>query len=122
MADAERPLIDEDAGPLVRPYMASGGRTAPTASFDLLTLVWSTGRVGHLTIEPELGEVLLLCREPVSVAEVAAHLRLPAIVVKVLLSDLLELGAVAVLSPDPDVDTTDRSVLEALLDGLQRRL
>jgi hypothetical protein len=123
MADsAERPLLDEDAGPLVRPYMASGGRTRPSASLDLLTLVWSTTRVGHSQLEAEHGEVLLLCREPVSVAEVAAHLRLPAVVVKVLLSDLLELGAVAVLSPDPAVDATDRSVLEALLHGLQRRL
>ncbi|THV27635.1 DUF742 domain-containing protein [Glycomyces paridis] len=123
MADsAERPLLDDDAGPLVRPYMASGGRTAPTASLDLLTLVWATGRLGPTQLEAELGEVLLLCREPISVAEVAAHLRLPAMVVKVLLSDLLDLGAVGLLSPDPAVDTTDRTVLEALLNGLQRRL
>jgi hypothetical protein len=118
----ERPLVDDDAGPLVRPYMASGGRTAPTASLDLLTLIWSTGRLSLSELEAEHGEVLLLCREPVSVAEVSAHLHLPAMVVKVLLSDLLDLGAVAVLSPDPAVDTTDRSVLEALLNGLQRRL
>ncbi len=117
-----RPLVDEDAGPLVRPYMASGGRTTPSAQLDLLTLVWSTGRISLSQLEAEHGEVLLLCREPVSVAEVAAHLRLPSTVVKVLLSDLMEVGAVAVLSPDPAVDTTDQSVLEALLNGLQRRL
>ncbi|THV42280.1 DUF742 domain-containing protein [Glycomyces buryatensis] len=123
MADyEERPLLDDDAGPLIRPYMASGGRTTPSASLDLLTLVWGTGRVALSHVEPEHAEVLLLCKDPISVAEISAHMRLPAMVIKVLVSDLLERGAVAALSPDPSADTTNTTVLEALLNGLQRRL
>lgn len=116
------PLMDDDAGPLVRPYMASRGRTAPTTPFDLLSMVRTTGRVQLSQLEAEQAEVLMLCGNPISVAELAAHMRLPAMVVKVLLSDLVECGAVAAHSPSPAVDTTDQAVLEALLHGLQRRL
>ncbi|NUQ87141.1 MULTISPECIES: DUF742 domain-containing protein [Glycomyces] len=123
MADFEhRPLLDEDAGPLVRPYTVSNGRTAPTAKLDLLSLVRSTGQMRPSQLEAEHAEALILCREPISVAEVSAHLRLPAMVIKVLLSDLVDCGAVTAHAPDPAVDPTDRTVLEALLNGLQRRL
>jgi hypothetical protein len=43
-------------------------------------------------------------------------------VIKVLLSDLVDVGAIIAQAPDPDIDTTDQTVLEALLNGLQRRL
>ena len=116
------PLVDDDAGPLVRPYMASRGRTSPTTDFDLLSMVCTTGRVQLSQLEAEQAEVLMLCGKPISVAELAAQLRLPAMVVKVLLSDLVECGAVSAQSPRPAADTTDQAVLEALLYGLQRRL
>ena len=115
-------LLDDEAGPLVRPYLASRGRTTPTVELDLITLIWSTGRPPSTEVEPEHTTILHLCREPISVAEVSAHLRLPAMVIKVLLSDLVDCGAVTAHSPDPAVDPTDRTVLEALLNGLQRRL
>jgi hypothetical protein len=122
MSDFEHPLLDDDAGPLVRPYTVSNGRTAPTAKLDLLTLVRSTGQLRSSQLEAEHAETLLLCRDPISVAEVSAHMRLPAMVIKVLLSDLVDCGAVIAHAPDPAVDPTDKSVLEALLNGLQRRL
>jgi DNA-binding IclR family transcriptional regulator len=58
----------------------------------------------------------------VSVAEIAAHLRLPAAVTKVLLSDLVDCGAVTARAPRGHDTPTDRSLLEAVLDGLRRRL
>ncbi|MFG3341840.1 DUF742 domain-containing protein [Glycomyces sp. NPDC048151] len=118
----EERLLDDAAGPLVRPYTVSGGRTNPTADFDLLSLVKSTGRMRPSQLEAEQAAVLLLCHEPVSVAEIAAHLRLPAMVVKVLLSDLVEYGAVTAHAPEAALDPTDLNLLEALLNGLQRRL
>jgi hypothetical protein len=118
----ESPLLDDDAGPLVRPYTVSNGRTTPTLELDLLSLVRSTGQLRPSELEAEHAEALILCRDPISVAEVAAHLRLPAMVIKVLLSDLVDCGAVTAHAPAPAVDPTDRTVLEALLNGLQRRL
>ncbi|MFC4334454.1 DUF742 domain-containing protein [Salininema proteolyticum] len=115
-------LLDNDAGRLTRPYTVSRGRTAASAKLDLLSLVKSTGQLRPSQLEAEHAETLLLCRTPVSVAEIAAHLRLPSMVIKVLLSDLVECGAVTAHAPDPAVKPSDHNVLEALLNGLQRRL
>src|SRR5256885_12712730 len=105
----------------VRPYTATSGRTHPSTALDLVSLVRATGRG---TISPErLGydhaQALRLCRKPISVAEVAAHLRQPATVAKVLLSDLIDAGAVVMKMPDPHGYQTDPDILEAVLAGLR---
>ncbi|WP_211351855.1 DUF742 domain-containing protein [Haloactinospora alba] len=122
MASDEEMWLDGSAGRLVRPYTVSNGRTSPTKQLDLLSLVRSTGNVAHAQLDPEHAQTLDLCHGPTSVAEVAAHMRLPAVVAKVLLSDLVDCGAVTTQAPKPASDPTNRHVLEALLDGLQRRL
>jgi hypothetical protein len=118
------PWLDEAAGRLIRPYQVSNGRTRPTATLDLLSLVRATGKAPHGQLGPEHAQVLKLCRRSAtSVAEVAAHLRLPAVVTKVLLSDLVDCGAITARAPRfHDSPPTDRSILEAVLNGLRRRL
>ncbi|MEV5473580.1 DUF742 domain-containing protein [Streptomyces sp. NPDC052207] len=116
------PWLDAAAGRLVRPYTVSGGRTRPSTAFDLLSQVRTTGVVPLGYLGPEHREALDLCRAPVSVAELAAHLRLPAAVTKVLLSDLVDCGALTTKSPAHHHNPTDRSLLEAVLDGLRRKL
>lgn len=118
----EEPLIDDDAGRLVRPYTVSNGRTRPTSNLDLLSMIRSTGRVSHTQLGIDHAQALGLCTDPISVAEVSAHLRLPAAVTKVLLSDLVDYGAVIAREPGPAADPTNITLLEAVLDGLQRRL
>ncbi|MFE0425608.1 DUF742 domain-containing protein [Streptomyces sp. NPDC058953] len=117
----EGPLLDDAAGRLIRPYTVSGGRTRPTAALDLLTLVMATGTPGDRA-GPEHAHAVTLCRGPLSVAELSAHLRLPVAVTKVVVSDLVECGAVTVRAPSHYDNPTDRSLLEAVLDGLRRRL
>ncbi|MDT0268383.1 DUF742 domain-containing protein [Streptomyces sp. DSM 44915] len=116
--------LDEEAGRLTRPYTASDGRTRPAAALDLMTLVRATGRPGHRGQPgPEHSQLLILCQRPTSVAELAAQLRLPAAVTKVLLGDLLTCGAVTVNAPEPaGASPTDRDLLEAVLRGLHERL
>ncbi|MDT9684600.1 DUF742 domain-containing protein [Streptomyces sp. TRM76323] len=116
------PWLDDAAGRLIRPYTVSGGRTRPTAALDLLSLVMATGAAPPAPLGPEHTTALGLCEGPTSVAEIAAHLRLPAVVTKVLLSDLVDCGALTARQPRPHDHTTDRSLLEAVLDGLRRRL
>lgn len=116
------PLLDDAAGRLIRPYTVSGGRTRPTAALDLLSLVMATGSQPQGHLGPEHSMALGLCHGPTSVAEISAHLRLPAVVTKVLLSDLVDCGAVTARTPRPCDTRTDRSLLEAVLDGLRRRL
>ncbi|MCW2642955.1 MAG: multi-component regulatory system-3 [Dactylosporangium sp.] len=118
----DEPWLDDDAGRLVRPYTVSNGRTRPTTKLDLLSMVMTTGRVPQAHLEPDHARALGLCDDPTTVAEVAAHLKLPAVITKVLLSDLVDCGAVSTRAPGPAADPTDRSVLEAVLDGLRRRL
>lgn len=120
--DEDGPWLDGDAGRLVRPYTVTNGRTRPSTTLDLLSTVIATGRTPAARLEPYHAEVLDLCGRGISVAEVAARLRLPAAVTKVLLSDLVDGGAVTTQAPSPAADPTDRSVLEAVLNGLQRRL
>jgi hypothetical protein len=117
-------LLDDDAGPLIRPYTVSDGRTRPSAHFDLMTMVSATNVTPRNDLGAEHAHVLTLCKNPVAVAEIAALLRMPAVVIKVLLSDLLESGAVATRSPRTPVgsDPIDLELLEAVLDGLRNQL
>src|SRR3954449_4810581 len=91
-ADDDEVWLDADAGPLVRPYTVSAGRPRPTVELDLLSLVIATGRAAR-GMDLEHTKVLSLCKTPTSVAEVAAHMRLPVVVTKVLLADLVDCNA-----------------------------
>lgn len=125
MGSEGAPLVDGEAGRLIRPYTVSNGRTRPSGHFDLMTLVIATGSRPQSYLGPDHTQVLRLCGGPVSVAELAAQIRLPAVVTKVLLSDLADCGAISArapvrvpLGPDP----TGRELLEAVLNGLRKRL
>ncbi|MFI9645434.1 DUF742 domain-containing protein [Streptomyces sp. NPDC052040] len=121
-AAGDGPWLDGAAGRLLRPYTASSGRTRPSTALDLLSQVMATGTTALGSLGPEHSEALGRCTAPVSVAEVAAHLRLPAVVTKVLLSDLVDCGALTAGPPAFHHNPTDRSLLEAVLDGLRRQL
>ncbi|MGW2638459.1 DUF742 domain-containing protein [Streptomyces sp. NPDC001348] len=118
---------DGEAGPLVRPYAVTGGRTGPGpggAHFDLLALV--TLDPGGLTADgnpalgPEHRSLVDLCRtETQSVAELAAGTDLPLGVVRVLLGDLLELGRVTISRPVPPAQLPDERILREVIAGLR---
>jgi hypothetical protein len=118
----EETWLDGDAGRLVRPYAVTNGRTTASLKLDLLSMVVATRNGLQSSLEPDHMEVLGLCLQPASVAEIAARLRLPAAVTKVLLSDLADCGAVRTARPSPATQGPSRVLLERLLDGLQRRL
>jgi hypothetical protein len=114
--------VDDEAGRLVRPYTVAEGRTRPSTHFDLLTLVLATGERPQIYLGPEHEQALGLCGGPISVAEVAAYMKLPAVVTKVLLADLVQHEALTTRAPIESVALTDRDTLEAVLRGLQKRL
>ncbi len=122
------PWLDDSAGRVMRPYTASGGRTRPAVALDLLSLVTATGVRPRTLLGTEHALALRLCAgaAAVTVAEVAGQLRLPAVVVKVLLSDLMEFGAVTAQAPrfpgGGSFAADDLTLLRAVLDGLRRRL
>ncbi|MFE7930978.1 DUF742 domain-containing protein [Streptomyces sp. NPDC057456] len=121
-AAGDGPWLDDAAGRLVRPFTVSGGRTKPSVALDLMSQVMATGTTPLGYLGPEHATALELTSAPVSVAEIAAHLKLPAAVTKVLLSDLLDCGALTTKPPEYHHIPTDRALLEAVLDGLRRQL
>jgi hypothetical protein len=112
--------FDEAAGPLVRPYAVTGGRTrADTIGLDLITLVVAVREpTGHL--EPESLRILRVCQQPISVVEVAAHVDLPLQVVKVLLSDLITQNLMIYRTATPMTEAPSQHVLQAVLDGIRK--
>jgi hypothetical protein len=113
--------VDEEAGPVVRHYAMTSGRTKPRrGEFDLITLIMATRTTSQLdaSLQPELSAIIRICQAPVSVAELAPHLDRPAGTVRVLLGDLLDRGYIRARSPAPAQLPTER-VFKAVLDGLR---
>ena len=118
---------DNEAGPLVRPYAMTGGRTDPGPTgvrFDLIALVTldaaAPGTDDDTALGPEHRALIELCRpETQSVAELAAGADLPVGVVRVLLGDLLEMGCVTVSRPVPPAQLPDERILREVIEGLR---
>lgn len=114
---------DDAAGPLVRPYVMTGGRLAPSSQLDLITQVVTTDDATtspHPGLGPEQLAIIRLAVEPASVAEIATQLDLPPATVRVLLGDLLAEGMVLTEAPQPEADIHDLNMYKAILDGLQQ--
>ncbi|MBE9375954.1 DUF742 domain-containing protein [Saccharopolyspora sp. HNM0983] len=112
---------DEEAGPIVRPYTITRGRTpAESTRIDQAAQVVTVEQrpeTPRLELTPEHRFILDTCRRPVSVAELAVKLAQPLGVVRVLCSDLLDHGAVFVRTPRAEVS---RDILEQVYRGLCR--
>jgi DNA-binding transcriptional ArsR family regulator len=117
----EEAWYDADAGPVVRPYAVTGGRTLPDRwEFDLATMFCraSSGTAGSIRLSPEQIEIVALCRDPTSMSEIAAHLKLPLGTVRVLLSDLRDIGLITVPQRHESTDQPSVEILQRLLSGL----
>lgn len=106
----------------VRQFALVKGRARSIgADLGLDTLVRSTDR--GLERRPALGrdqqQVIDLCRETISIAEIGAHLHVHLGIVRVLVSDMVAHDLVALSSSDFDESGPDLGTLERLLDELQ---
>lgn len=112
---------DEPAGPLVRPFLVAGGRTRPSRQdLEMITLVVANSDGPVAVGSPEHSEIIRHCQQPISVAEVAALMNLPLVVIKVILSDLIEQGYLIFRSPPTVADVPNLDLLEAVLDGIRK--
>jgi hypothetical protein len=114
--------FDRDAGPVVRPYALTKGRTLPSggASFGLIDVVIATGEWApeHFRPGPEHRRILSMCRGPTPIVDLTSEIDLPLGVVRVLLGDLTSEGMVRVLSTQKQ-PANDQRLLRMVLDGLE---
>ena len=75
--DVDEPWFDDDAGPLVRAFAVTSGRTRPSRFLDMVTLVMTVAPTVAAP-SPEHRAILRLCAAPRSVAEVASTLASPS--------------------------------------------
>jgi len=112
-----------ETGSLVRPYTRTGGRTRSDYDLPIEALVSTSDRGWELegVQLPEHRAICDLCVDAKSVAEVAALLRLPLGVVRVLIGDMAGMGLV-VIHPVGGVvgDRPSMEFLERVLSGLRR--
>ncbi|WP_309031950.1 DUF742 domain-containing protein [Streptomyces alfalfae] len=95
------------------------GEDSERAPLDLVTLIVARGEAAP-TAQPEHSAVLRLCRTPISVAELSAYLALPFSVVTVVVTELLGSDLVQARAPIVRSALPDRSLLEAVMHGLQK--
>jgi hypothetical protein len=113
--------LDGEAGPVVRPYAVTRGRTRPPGvALGLIDLVVSAGRhsADVRGLAPEHQRLLSLCSSPIALADLASDADLPLGVVRVLIGDLQERGLVTVAAAHAD-SSQDEKVLRSVLDGLR---
>ncbi|WP_101255900.1 DUF742 domain-containing protein [Streptomyces barkulensis] len=133
--------FDDAAGPVVRPYAMTRGRTrsATGSRIDPVALVvaetpadaagearppafpGTAGTAGGTgVLGPEHLDIVARCRRaPQPVAELAAVLDLPVGVVRVLVGDLVEAELVRVSRPVPPAELPDERILRDVINGLR---
>ena len=122
MPGSDERWLDAEAGPVVRPYALTQGRTRHTGeSFDLVATVMTThAAIMDLgSLAPEHMSVLQLARAPTTVADIASDVDLPLGVVRIILADLRELGLVVIRTPVVMAERIDKHTLREVLNGLR---
>ncbi|MET7424493.1 DUF742 domain-containing protein [Dactylosporangium sp. NPDC005555] len=114
------PGTGRPAASAVRPYLLTGGRARPDAVLEIEAQVLTTA-AGEDALDRhryEQREIVLLCRRPLAVAEVAARLGLHLGVARVLVGDLVACGHLAARRPD-HAPHRNVAIIERVIRGLQ---
>ena len=117
--------VDRNAGPVVRPYALTGGRTEPADGevLDLIAVVVVSAPAAAaedpLGRSPEHRRILGLCRRQVTVADVASDMALPVGVVRVLIADLIQQGRITVVPRRRPGEQPSTDLLKEVLHGLR---
>lgn len=114
-------------GRIVRPYTMTGGRTGaglPMIALEALVAVTPAGMRMRHQFRWEAAEIIAMARSETAVIELSAMLDVPIGVVRVLIADLREKGAVTITEPPPEsVSGADElahiDLLEKVLDGIK---
>ncbi len=111
----------ESRGRLVRPYAITGGRTGETGQdLPLETQVVATvkGLEFRHRYRWEAGKAIGASEQPVALVEIASKLDVPIGVARVVVSDLIDDGALELIEPTMPT-TSYTELLEKVLHGIQ---
>jgi hypothetical protein len=115
---AEVPAAD---GAALRPFLLTSGRVAgqdSTIAIETQVVTTERGRTAAGELGFERRDIVSLCGDPLSVAEIAARLSLHLAVVRVLVGDLSADGHLSVYLPNIDA-STDVDTLLRVIRGLR---
>lgn len=105
---------------VIRPFLLTGGRTRPLRDgLRLETLVRAAPAALSAPLRFELLRIVRLCQEPLSVADVAARLRLPIGVTRVLIADLAADDYLTVTEPADDPSELPLALIERIVDRVR---
>ncbi|WP_330178583.1 DUF742 domain-containing protein [Nocardia sp. NBC_01503] len=125
--DQERDYwYDEAAGPLVRMYGVTRGRTRDvTPELSMITIVVAvpgTPDTRLQRMDPEYQRIVEIAQYPRAIAEISARLHLPVRVIRILIGDLIADGYLSINSNQARHSAPDKSeaaeLLRAIRDGL----
>lgn len=124
--DYSDPAEPAEEASVVRPYALTGGRTKANLKLELETLIsvsdTALAKGDHVAVQFEHRAIMEECRTPRSVAEIAALLRVPLGVARVLISDAASAGLITVhetVSGNEDAEA-HLMLMERVLSGLRR--
>lgn len=119
-AQARRAKIPQqvnDGAGLLRPYIITGGRTeASQANADLSIESVIQTKEGIAELGFEKRAIAEHCKDPKSIGEIAAHLKVPLGVAVVLVSDMLSAGLVIA---HKRAEAGDTRLIERLIEGIR---
>jgi hypothetical protein len=126
LPERPEPSFEEETA-AVRPYALTGGRTRASYALELETLVSVKDVVAArmdagVPMQFEHRQIVEECRTPRSVAEIAALLRVPVGVARVLISDAADAGLITVHKTVSGSDNAEAHLMlmERVLSGLRR--
>ncbi|GAA0969264.1 DUF742 domain-containing protein [Acrocarpospora macrocephala] len=114
--------LDEEAGPIVRPYALTRGRAHSSADdMDLIAMVTAVGKIPRdpADIGPEQWRILDITARATSVVDIASELDLALGVVRVLLGDLQDQGLIRVRPPAQVAPLPSERILKEVINGLR---
>jgi Protein of unknown function (DUF742) len=120
LADAES-VTDEDAVSQLRPYLLTSGRAEPvdeTLEIEAQVATTELGDAALAQLAFEQRDIVRLCATAISVAEVAARLKLHIGVARVLVADLAAVGYLLVERPSLP-NSQDPDLIERVIRGLE---
>lgn len=107
---------------MVRPYAVTRGRTRPKVDIALEALVSTTSAAESQrgSLGPERQAIAEMCEQVLSLAEIAALLKMPLGVARVLVGDMAADGLVQVHEPGKIDNEVGVYLLERVLSGLRK--